>query len=369
MSPMPSTVRTTRSARWWAVTSAWPSSTFAPAARATSSNAASRSCRRATAANSPLSRGSGNTVSRPDGDRTTTSCTGCHDATDSGRSPSASSARNADAVNPSPQHLSRGNRARSTTTTSRPARARVIAAAAPAGPPPTTTTSVACTTEDVTGGVRLRVRRRRAPRVPCRGRATVPGAVLHERVAGMERDLRAVVELADDLAGKHHLEVDGVGGVHAGVVRLHVRGHARQLLVHRGEGRGDVEVGRDVGTRRRHGEDPEAEPTGGREVGVRGGGRAVGGELGHHVGAPQAVELVARQEREGDRVDLLVGLEHGLAARVLPGHHTTNLRHRFPLSRDARVSRDARSSRGAWSTAFGGPAAAGLARARTGSAR
>lgn len=43
-------------------------------------------------------------------------------------------------VSPSPQHLSRGNVALSTTRTSEPAFARVIAAAAPAGPAPTTRT-------------------------------------------------------------------------------------------------------------------------------------------------------------------------------------------------------------------------------------
>ncbi|GIT76944.1 MAG: hypothetical protein Ct9H300mP31_14750 [Acidimicrobiaceae bacterium] len=40
-------------------------------------------------------------------------------------------------VNPSPQHLSRGNEALSTTRTEAPARAAVTAAAEPAGPPPT----------------------------------------------------------------------------------------------------------------------------------------------------------------------------------------------------------------------------------------
>src|SRR4051812_379336 len=70
-----------------------------------------------------------------------TSSTTCHDGTDSGRKPSRSSRRSAPAVRPAPQHLSRGKVALSTSTTSRPARARVMAAAAPAGPPPTTQTS------------------------------------------------------------------------------------------------------------------------------------------------------------------------------------------------------------------------------------
>src|SRR5699024_981091 len=45
-------------------------------------------------------------------------------------------------VSPSPQVLSRGNVAASTTVTSRPARASHVAVAAPAGPHPTTRTSV-----------------------------------------------------------------------------------------------------------------------------------------------------------------------------------------------------------------------------------
>src|SRR5690348_11426041 len=61
----------------------------------------------------------------------------------SGRSPRASRRRRAPPVRPSPQHLSRGKRALSSTTTRAPARARVMAAAQPAGPAPATTTSTA----------------------------------------------------------------------------------------------------------------------------------------------------------------------------------------------------------------------------------
>src|SRR6185436_12004200 len=45
---------------------------------------------------------------------------------------------------PSPQGLSRGNSARSTSTTSRPRRASAAAAVLPAGPAPTTITSCSC---------------------------------------------------------------------------------------------------------------------------------------------------------------------------------------------------------------------------------
>lgn len=45
----------------------------------------------------------------------------------------------------------------------------------------------------------------------------VPGSVLHHGVTGLQRDLCAVVEFEHDRALQHHLEVDGVGGVHAWV--------------------------------------------------------------------------------------------------------------------------------------------------------
>src|SRR5215207_9463541 len=55
--------------------------------------------------------------------------------------PSCSSRRSAAVVRPSPQVLSRGNAALSTTSTSRPRRRAARPAAAPAGPAPTTRTS------------------------------------------------------------------------------------------------------------------------------------------------------------------------------------------------------------------------------------
>src|SRR5215212_1277839 len=65
-------------------------------------------------------------------------------ATDRTRAPSPRSSSNASdpGLTVSPHNLSRGNRARSTSRTVRPARARVSAAMLPAGPAPTTRTSV-----------------------------------------------------------------------------------------------------------------------------------------------------------------------------------------------------------------------------------
>src|SRR5579863_4891932 len=60
--------------------------------------------------------------------------------------PMASSTRMARGVSPSPQVLSRGKSARSSSKTSSPCALRKWAAADPPGPAPTTTTSCACTT-------------------------------------------------------------------------------------------------------------------------------------------------------------------------------------------------------------------------------
>ena len=60
----------------------------------------------------------------------------------------------------------------------------------------------------------------------------MPGAVLHDRVTGMQGHLGAVVELEHDRALEHHFEVDGVGGVHAGIRRVHVAHQPGKLALH-----------------------------------------------------------------------------------------------------------------------------------------
>src|SRR3954470_19498765 len=133
-----------------------------------------------------------------------TSETSCHESTVDGSNASDSSNRSAPVVMPSPQHLSRGKRALSTSTTSRPARARVIAAAAPAGPPPTTATS-ADNMRVRLGGAALGTDQRDEQHGGFGAGVdpTVTGSVLHEGVARLQGDLRAVVELALDLARQH----------------------------------------------------------------------------------------------------------------------------------------------------------------------
>ena len=74
--------------------------------------------------------GSWHVTCRPDGERSTAPSTIRQSSTADGWKPSSSSSRKASVVKPSPQHLSRGNVARSIIVTARPAVASVIAARA-----------------------------------------------------------------------------------------------------------------------------------------------------------------------------------------------------------------------------------------------
>ena len=75
------------------------------------------------------------------GERSHTSVVGVQLATRLGSKSSSARVRSAPVVRPSPQHLSRGNVALSTTSTSYPDLRKVSAAAIPAGPAPTIATS------------------------------------------------------------------------------------------------------------------------------------------------------------------------------------------------------------------------------------
>jgi hypothetical protein len=82
-------------------------------------------------------------------------------------------------------------------------------------------------------------------------------------------DFDAVVEFHVDLAGQDEVDVDGVRGVHAGVVRLeHVEQAGDVPLDLAGRG-GRVEVVRQGRGARAEGEEAEPEPAGRREAGAR----------------------------------------------------------------------------------------------------
>ncbi len=95
------------------------------------------------------------------------------------------------------------------------------------------------------------------------------GAVLDDGVARPQVDLDAVVELEPHLTVEDHLEVDRRRRVHAGCVRLHVPGQPRERCLELGECAFEVvDPLTSPRSSRWHGEQPEAEATDRREVGV-----------------------------------------------------------------------------------------------------
>ena len=125
-----------------------PNRTLAPARRASSRSALSKSRRRTAQPSwggaSPFRpRPNSARKALPSGASTYQPRSSCGRKRGSRRSatPRRRSSSRLPGLAQSPHGLSRGNRDRSNTSTSRPARARAIAVAAPAGPPPTITTS------------------------------------------------------------------------------------------------------------------------------------------------------------------------------------------------------------------------------------
>src|ERR1700728_3955294 len=77
-----------------------------------------------------------------------------------------------------------------------------------------------------------------------RVRPAVAGAVLDIGVAGMEGDLRPVVEFEGDVAREYDAVVDGGRGVHAWLVGLEILGHTGKLPFELRQGGHDVEIRR-----------------------------------------------------------------------------------------------------------------------------
>ena len=145
------------------------------------------------------------------------------------------------------------------------------------------------------------------------------GAVLDDAVSGLEEDFGAIVEFETDFAGENDVEIHGVGGVHAGVHGFEDFDHAGKFGLNFGEGRGEIGVFWNFAGARRDSEERETETASGREVSGMSRRRAVAGELGNGVGAPEAVEFEAGEKRESGRFDGGVFDEDGFTGGVAAG--------------------------------------------------
>jgi len=164
---------------------------------------------------------------------------------------------------------------------------------------------------------------------------SVAGAVLDDAVTGLEEDFGAVVEFETDFAGENDVEINGVGGVHSRVHGFEDLDHAGEFGLDFGEGRGEIGVFGDFAGAGRDGEECETETAGRREVAGMWGRRAVAGESGDVIGAPEAVEFEAGEEREGDGFDWGIFYEDGFAGRVAAGDQQRMFIVEFSLYRDA----------------------------------
>jgi len=147
----------------------------------------------------------------------------------------------------------------------------------------------------------------------------VAGAVLDDGITGFEEELGAVVEDEIDFAGEDDVEVHGVRSVHAGMHGFEDFDHAGKFGLDFGEGGWEVGAFWNFAGAGWDGEECETEATGGRKVAGMGGRCAVAGELGDGVGAPEAMEFEAGEEREGDGGDGSVLGEDGFAGGVAAG--------------------------------------------------
>ena len=138
-------------------------------------------------------------------------------------------------------------------------------------------------------------------------------AVLYHGVARGQCHLGPVVEFEHDGALEHHLEVNGVRGVHAGIRWIHVAQQSGQLALdvgHRVLDVAEVLLGR--ACRRWNRQHSEAEAPDGWEVGAPVLRRTVVGELRRRVAAPQLVELGRGEQRRPVRLDGLIARDTDL---------------------------------------------------------
>src|SRR5215467_5415678 len=148
---------------------------------------------------------------------------------------------------------------------------------------------------------------------------SVARAVLNDAIASFEMDFCTVIEFEIDLAGNDDVEVDGIGGVHAGMIAFENFDHAGQLELEFCEGFLSAEP---LGSRDGVGwksEKAKAVAILGRKVARLRGRSAVGLEFGGRIAAPKEMEFVAWEEREGDRLDARILHKYGLAGGGLAG--------------------------------------------------
>ena len=136
---------------------------------------------------------------------------------------------------------------------------------------------------------------------------------------GSQGHFGAVVEFQHDGAFEHHLEVDRVGGVHAGIRSVHVPEQSRQLRPRslRGPLRRCRVRARRVLSGGNENIPNRKPPMGGKYKCVLGH-RAVVGELRRVVATPESVRTPIREHRGLRRLDGLVADEHGLAGSSCP---------------------------------------------------
>jgi len=66
--------------------------------------------------------------------------------------------------------------------------------------------------------------------------------VLYDTISRLQQNFGPIIQFQIDFAGKDHIEVHCIGGVHAGVHRFYNFRQSRQLLLQFGKGRGEIRV-------------------------------------------------------------------------------------------------------------------------------
>src|SRR5215831_9230400 len=159
----------------------------------------------------------------------------------------------------------------------------------------------------------------------------VAGAVLHHAIACFQEHLRAVIQLEPYLAGHDDVVIDGIGGVHAGLIGLHDLSQAGEFSLHLRECRGHVQVlgpSDSVGRKR---EKAKAIALSLRKVAGKRGRLTVCGKRRLGIASPHAMKLESRKQGQVRTLHLLVRDKDRFPGCGLPCNDTADL-HAFILS-------------------------------------